>query len=61
MKFGLLEREPSHGYDLKRHYRSQCGQGRPPRYGQTCATLSRLDRGIVVSDGRVSTLAGAAG
>jgi DNA-binding PadR family transcriptional regulator len=41
---GLLEREPSHGYDLKRDYDSYFGQGRPLRYSQVYATLSRLAR-----------------
>ena len=31
MLLGLLEREPSHGYDLKRDYDSYFGQGRPLR------------------------------
>jgi DNA-binding PadR family transcriptional regulator len=39
---GLLERGPSHGYDLKRDYDSYFGQGRPLRYSQVYATLSRL-------------------
>src|SRR5271169_2855769 len=41
---GLLEREPSHGYDLKRDFDSYFGQGRPLRYSQVYATLSRLAR-----------------
>jgi Transcriptional regulator PadR-like family len=41
---GLLEREPSHGYDLKRDFGSYFGPGRPLRYGQVYATLSRLAR-----------------
>lgn len=45
---GLLEREPSHGYDLKRDYDTYFGRGRPLPYGQVYATLSRLAR-----DGRV--------
>jgi DNA-binding PadR family transcriptional regulator len=44
MLLGLLEREPSHGYDLKRDYDSYFGQGRPLRYSQVYATLSRLAR-----------------
>jgi DNA-binding PadR family transcriptional regulator len=35
MLLGLLEREPSHGYDLKRDY---FGQGWPLRYSQVYAT-----------------------
>ncbi|HVT67475.1 MAG TPA: PadR family transcriptional regulator [Trebonia sp.] len=41
---GLLERGPSHGYDLKRDYDAFFGQGRPLRYSQVYATLSRLAR-----------------
>jgi DNA-binding PadR family transcriptional regulator len=45
---GLLEREPSHGYDLKRDYDAYFGRGRPLSFGQVYATLSRLAR-----DGKV--------
>jgi DNA-binding PadR family transcriptional regulator len=45
---GLLEREPSHGYDLKRDYDAYFGRGKPLPYGQVYATLSRLAR-----DGKV--------
>jgi DNA-binding PadR family transcriptional regulator len=41
---GLLERGPSHGYDLKRDYDTYFGRGRPLRYSQVYATLSRLAR-----------------
>lgn len=41
---GLLDREPSHGYDLKRDYDAYFGRGRPLPYGQVYATLSRLAR-----------------
>jgi len=41
---GLLEREPSHGYDLKRDYDAYFGRGRPLRYSQVYASLSRLAR-----------------
>jgi DNA-binding PadR family transcriptional regulator len=41
---GLLERGPSHGYDLKRDYDAYFGMGRPLRYSQVYATLSRLAR-----------------
>src|ERR1700744_4950921 len=41
---GLLEREPSHGYDLKRDYDMFFGRGKPVRYSQVYATLSRLTR-----------------
>jgi DNA-binding PadR family transcriptional regulator len=41
---GLLEREPSHGYDLKRDYDRYFGRGKPLPYGQVYATLARLAR-----------------
>jgi DNA-binding PadR family transcriptional regulator len=41
---GLLEREPSHGYELKRDYDTFFGRGKPVSYGQVYATLSRLAR-----------------
>jgi DNA-binding PadR family transcriptional regulator len=39
---GLLEREPSHGYDLKRDYDAIFGRGKPLSFGQVYATLGRL-------------------
>ena len=48
---GLLEREPSHGYDLKRHYDTYFGRGKALPFGQVYSTLSRLARdGKVVMD-----------
>jgi DNA-binding PadR family transcriptional regulator len=49
---GLLEREPSHGYDLKRDYDAFFGRGRPLPFGQVYATLSRLARDgkVVISE-----------
>jgi len=41
---GLLEREPSHGYDLKRDYDAVFGRGKPLPVGQLYATLARLVR-----------------
>jgi DNA-binding PadR family transcriptional regulator len=46
---GLLEREPSHGYDLKRDYDEFFGRGKPLPFGQVYSTLSRLAR-----DGKVT-------
>jgi DNA-binding PadR family transcriptional regulator len=46
---GLLEREPSHGYDLKRDYDLFFGRGKPLPFGQVYSTLARLAR-----DGKVS-------
>lgn len=45
---GLLEREPSHGYDLKHDYDLFFGRGRPLPFGQVYSTLGRLTR-----DGKV--------
>ncbi len=45
---GLLEREPSHGYDLKREYDTFFGRGKPLPSGQVYSTLARLAR-----DGKV--------
>jgi len=45
---GLLEPEPSHGYELKHSYDRYFGSGRQMPYGQVYATLARLER-----DGRV--------
>jgi DNA-binding PadR family transcriptional regulator len=41
---GLLERGPSHGYDLKRDYDAYFARGRQLRYSQVYATLNRLAR-----------------
>jgi DNA-binding PadR family transcriptional regulator len=46
---GLLERQPSYGYDLKREYDAVFGRGRPLPFGQVYATLARLAR-----DGKVA-------
>jgi DNA-binding PadR family transcriptional regulator len=45
---GLLEREPSHGYDLKRDYDAFFGRDKPLPFGQVYSTLGRLAR-----DGKV--------
>src|SRR3954465_6067726 len=52
---GLLEREPSHGYDLKRDYDTFFGRGRPLPFGQVYSTLGRLAR-----DGEVGISEGGA-
>ena len=41
---GLLDRQPSHGYDLKRDYDAYFSRGRPLPFGQVYATLARLAR-----------------
>jgi DNA-binding PadR family transcriptional regulator len=51
---GLLDREPSHGYDLKRDYDAFFGRGRPLSFGQVYATLSRLSRDGKVVVGEVA-------
>ncbi len=45
---GLLDRQPSHGYDLKRDYDTYFGRGKPLPFGQVYSTLGRLAR-----DGKV--------
>jgi DNA-binding PadR family transcriptional regulator len=49
----LIEREPSHGYELKREYDNYFGRTRPLPFGQVYATLSRLVRDNKVSPGEV--------
>jgi DNA-binding PadR family transcriptional regulator len=41
---GLLEREPSHGYDLKQEYDTYFGRSKQLPFGQVYATLARLSR-----------------
>jgi DNA-binding PadR family transcriptional regulator len=49
---GLLEPEPSHGYELKHAYDRWFGADRQLPYGQVYATLGRLERdGQVVAGG----------
>lgn len=55
---GLLEREPSHGYDLKRDYDAYFGRGRPLPFGQVYATLARLARDGKVVPGEAEPGAG---
>jgi DNA-binding PadR family transcriptional regulator len=55
---GLLEREPSHGYDLKRDYDTYFGRGKPLPFGQVYATLARLARDGKVVPGEVEPGAG---
>jgi DNA-binding PadR family transcriptional regulator len=45
---GLLEREPSHGYELKRDYDAYFGRGKQLPFSQVYSTLGRLAR-----DGKV--------
>src|SRR5262249_33743746 len=54
---GLLEAEPSHGYELKREYDSLFGgHSRPLPFGQLYGTLARLER-----DGRIIGAAAGSG
>jgi DNA-binding PadR family transcriptional regulator len=55
---GLLEREPSHGYELKRDYDAYFGREKPLPFGQVYATLSRLARDGKVSGGDAEPGAG---
>jgi len=55
---GLLEREPSHGYDLKRDYDAYFGRGKPLPFGQVYATLRRLARDGKVTGGDAEPGAG---
>jgi DNA-binding PadR family transcriptional regulator len=55
---GLLEREPSHGYDLKRDYDTYFGRGKPVPFGQVYSTLGRLARDGKVLVGEVEPGAG---
>jgi DNA-binding PadR family transcriptional regulator len=55
---GLLEREPSHGYDLKRDYDTWFGREKPLPYGQVYATLGRLARDGKVTAGEAEPGAG---
>src|ERR1700689_187018 len=52
---GLLHREPSHGYDLKRDYDAYFGRERPLPFGQVYATLTRLARDGKVVPGVLET------
>ncbi|ONH51414.1 PadR family transcriptional regulator [Frankia sp. CcI49] len=51
---GLLEREPSHGYDLKRDYDLFFSRGKPLPFGQVYATLGRLARDGKIVIGEVA-------
>jgi DNA-binding PadR family transcriptional regulator len=53
---GLLEPEPSHGYELKREYDSLFGHDRSLPFGQVYSTLGRLER-----DGHVAVQGSAPG
>ena len=55
---GLLDREPSHGYDLKRDYDAYFGRGKPLPFGQVYATLARLARDGKASAGEAEPGAG---
>jgi DNA-binding PadR family transcriptional regulator len=52
---GLLEREPSHGYELKQEYDQLFGHDRTLSFGQVYGTLGRLHRdGHVAVEGTES-------
>jgi DNA-binding PadR family transcriptional regulator len=50
---GLLEREPSYGYDLKRDYDAYFGRGKPLQFSQVYSTLARLARDGKVAPGEI--------
>ena len=52
---GLLNREPCHGYDLKRDYDTYFGRGKPLPFGQVYATLGRLARDGKVAPGEIES------
>jgi DNA-binding PadR family transcriptional regulator len=52
---GLLERAPSHGYDLKRDYDAFFGRGKQLPFGQVYATLGRLARDGKISPGEAES------
>ena len=55
---GLLDREPSHGYDLKRNYDAFFCRGKALPFGQVYATLARLTRDGKVLQGEIEPGAG---
>jgi DNA-binding PadR family transcriptional regulator len=55
---GLLEREPSYGYDLKRDYDAFFGADKPLPFGQVYSTLRRLARDGKVTGGEAEPGAG---
>ncbi len=55
---GLLERAPSHGYDLKQEYDALFGHGRKVAFGQVYSTLGRLARDGKVAVGEAEPGAG---
>lgn len=55
---GLLDRESSHGYDLKREYDTYFGRAKPLPFGQVYATLARLARDGKVVAGQAEPGAG---
>jgi DNA-binding PadR family transcriptional regulator len=55
---GLLEKGPSHGYDLKRAYDEHFGHDRPLHYGQVYSTLTRLLRNGLVEESGIEAGSG---
>lgn len=55
---GLLDRSPSHGYDLKHNYDAFFARGKPLPFGQVYATLGRLARDGKVAAGEAEPGAG---
>jgi DNA-binding PadR family transcriptional regulator len=55
---GLLDRQPRHGYDLKRAYDERFAFRRPLKFGQVYGTLGRLERDQLVCPVGVSMASG---
>lgn len=55
---GILGKQPSYGYDLKRDYDSLYGKDKPLAFGQVYATLSRLLRDEKIITQEASELSG---
>lgn len=55
---GILGKQPSYGYDLKKDYDSLYGKDKPLAFGQVYATLSRLLRDKKITNKTTSKVAG---
>jgi DNA-binding PadR family transcriptional regulator len=54
MLLALIERQPLHGYELRRQYDQILGQRKPLRSGQIYSTLTRLERDDLIQVAAVS-------
>src|SRR5581483_7402420 len=55
---GILGKQPSYGYDLKKYYDFIYGKEKPLAFGQVYATLSRLDRDKKITVASTEQIAG---